>query len=84
MARRVIEVDGGDDEVGDGNEIDGFGEERQKGDEIISVIVGLVIENYAWPVWWMLDRRHGFRLKGRCGSRENSQHLDFYCKAPHA
>ena len=28
VARRVIEVDGGDDEVGDGNEIDGFGEER--------------------------------------------------------
>ena len=65
MARRVIEVDGGDDEVGDGNEIDGFGEERQKGDETIPVIVGLVIEDYTRRlVWWMLDWRHGSRLKG--------------------
>ena len=59
MARRVIEVDSGNDEVGDGNEIDGFGEERQKGDEIIPVIVGLVIEDYARRlVLWMLDGRH--------------------------
>ena len=65
MARRAIEVDGGDDEVGNGNEIGGFGEERQKGDEIISVIVGLVIEDYAWLVWWMIDGRHGSLLQGR-------------------
>ena len=66
MARRVIEVDGGDDEVGDGNKIDGFGEERQKGDEIIPVIVGLVIEDYTRRlVLWMLDGRHGlFPLEG--------------------
>ena len=66
MARRVIEVDGGDDEMGDGNEIVGFGEERQKGDEIIPVIVGLVIEDYTRRlVLWMLDRRHGpFPLEG--------------------
>ena len=68
MARRVIEVDGGDDEVGDGNEIDGFGEERQKGDEIILVIVGLVIEDYARRlVLWMLDGRHGSHLKWYLG-----------------
>lgn len=57
-------MDGGDDEVGDGNVIDSFGEERQKGDEIVSVIMGLVIEDYTRGlVWWMLDWRHGSRLK---------------------
>ena len=61
-------MDGGDDEVGDGNEIDGFGEERQKGDEIIPVIMGLVIEDYTRRlVLWMFDGRHCSRLKGCLG-----------------
>lgn len=53
-------MDGGDNKVGDGNEISGFGEEGQKGDEIVSVVVGLVVEDYAWLMWWIVDRRHGF------------------------
>ncbi len=39
----IVEVDSGDDEVGDGDEVDGFGEEGEQGDEIVSVVVGLVV-----------------------------------------
>lgn len=59
MAGRVVEVDGGDNQVGNGNEISRFSEEGQKGYEIISVIVGLVVEDYAWLVWWLVGGRHG-------------------------
>ena len=47
MAGRVIEMDCGDDQVGYGDEVGSFGEERQERDEIVSVIVGLVVEDYA-------------------------------------
>lgn len=56
MAGRVIEMDCGDDQVGYGDEVGGFGEERQERDEIVSVVVGLVVEDYAglvgrWVCW---------------------------------
>ena len=50
VAGGVIEVEGGDDEVGDGDEIGGFGEEGEEGDEVVLVVVGLVVEDYAWLV----------------------------------
>ena len=58
VAGGFIEVDGGDDQVGDWNEISGFGEKGQKGDETVSVIVGLVVEDYAWLVRWMVGGWH--------------------------
>lgn len=42
-AGRVVEVQGGDDEVGDGDEVGGFGEEGEEGDEVVAVVVGLVV-----------------------------------------
>ena len=46
--------------MGNGDEIDGFGEEGQEGNESVSVVVGLVVEDYTRLVWWMVDGRHGF------------------------
>lgn len=54
-----MEVDGGDDQVGDWDEISSFGEEGQEGNEVVSVVVGLVVEDYTRLMWWMVGRRHG-------------------------
>ena len=58
VAGGVIEVDGRDDQVGNWNEIGGFSEKGQKGDETVSVVVGLVVEDYAGLVGWMVGGRH--------------------------
>lgn len=58
MAGGIVEVDGGDDQVGEGDEIGGFGEEGQEGDEVVPVVVGLVVQDYAGLVWWMVGGRH--------------------------
>lgn len=46
--------------MGDGDYIGCFGDEGEKGDEIVSVVVGLVVENYTWLMWWRVSWRHGF------------------------
>ena len=58
MAGGVVEVDSSKNQVGNGDKIGSFGEEGQERDEIVSVVVGLMVEDYAWLVWWMVDGRH--------------------------
>ena len=58
MAGGVVEVDSSKYEVGNGDKIGSFGEERQKRDEIVSVVVGLMVEDHAWLVSCMVDGRH--------------------------
>lgn len=42
-----VEVEGGDDEVGEADVGGGFCEEGEGGDEGVEVVVGLVVEDYA-------------------------------------
>lgn len=67
----VVEVDGGDDEVGEGDfRGGGFGDEGEEGDEFCGVlVVGLVVEDYARFVGWCCcagwdGGRHGGELMG--------------------
>ena len=53
-------MDGGNDQVGDWDEIGGLGEEGEEGNEIVSVVVVLVVEDYTRLMWWMAGGRHGF------------------------
>ena len=69
MARRVIEVDGGDDQVGDWDQFSSFRKEGEKGDEIVPVIVSLVVEDYTCLVWRMVRGRHVFTRWWKLGSR---------------
>ena len=62
----VVEVEGRDDEVGDGDEVGGFGEEGQEGDEGVAVVVGLVVEDDAGLVRGGAGGRHWWG-EVRCG-----------------
>lgn len=59
MAGGVVEVDGGDYEVGDWDYVGCFGDEGEEGDEVVAVVVGLVVEDYAGLMRWWVGWRHG-------------------------
>jgi len=54
-----VEVEGGDDEVGEADVGGGFCEEGEGGDEGVEVVVGLVVEDYARLVGGLGRGRHG-------------------------
>lgn len=54
-----VEVEGGDDEVGEADVGGGFCEEGEGGDEVAEVVVGLVVEDYARLVGGWGRGRHG-------------------------
>lgn len=54
-----VEVEGGDDEVGEADVGGGFREEGEGGDEGVEVVVGLVVEDYAGLVGGLGRGRHG-------------------------
>lgn len=60
MAGGVVEVDGGDDEVREGDHVGGFGDEGEEGDEVVVVVVRLVVEDYAGLMGWGVGWWHGF------------------------
>lgn len=47
VARVGVEMEGGDNEVGDRDYGGGFGEEGEEGDVLGGVVMGLVVEDYA-------------------------------------
>ena len=51
-------MNGGDDQMGAWDQISSFGEERQEGDKVVSVVMGLVVQDYTWRVWWTARWRH--------------------------
>ena len=65
-----VEMEGGDDEVGEADVRGGFGEEGEGGDEGAAVVVGLVVEDYTRFVGWLGGAgrgRHGLEVVGRAG-----------------
>lgn len=67
VAGRIVEMYGRYYKMGDWNDVGGFRDKGQEGDEAIIPMVGLVVADYARTVswlWWDNRERHSLKFWG--------------------